>query len=270
VAGPVFRAAANASVSAGATSITPALPTLDTNGSGLLLAVCLTKNNATHFNGTSGWTLVSQVNSGASFTVSLWKALQSAAAPAFSWTGSVACSSQVMYYTDPANAMDVANVSLLGAAGTGTTSPHSSAGANTTLNNVLAVYFDGCATATALTNPAGWTSEFTGTSATSGTAHNWGDKPIATSGSASGAISITGGNAAWVQWQIQVSGQSATAGLQVSKADASAFVEPKTGFAASKAGAVAWVETNDFRVAKMSVAAWLDTAPGIGRRMSFM
>lgn len=248
------------SVSAGAATITPALPTVMSGGAvGVLLAVCLTKNNATHATATTGWNLVQQVNSGAGFTVSLWKALQGAAAPVFTWTGSVACSAQVTYAVDPENQFSLSSVSLLGAAGTGTTSPHTSAGGTTTFANALALYFDGCATNTTLTTPAGWTSDFSGSSATSGTAHNWGHKAIATSGTASGAISTAGGAAAYVQFQIQIIEATPTAGFQVEKADVQAWAEPQRGFNVVKADVQAWTEPKSgFSVAKAELLAWLE------------
>jgi hypothetical protein len=268
VAGPLNRTLGAFAASAGAATLTPALPAVDTNGNGLLLALCVTKNNATHATATSGWSLVNQTNSGASFTASLWKAAQGSAAPVFTWTGSVACSAQVAYYTDPQNTMDVAGAALLGAVGTGTTSTHASAGGNTTANTVDALYIDACAANTAMATPAGWTEDNDAGSATSATRHVFGEKSVATSGTASGAISVTGGNAAWVQFQVQIAGAAPTAGFQVSKEAVAAWAEPTSGLDVSKLSVSAWVETNDVRFSKMEVAAWLDLTGGSagGRR----
>lgn len=242
MAGPSQQSIGAFAASASAAALTPGLPTVDTNGNGGLLAICVSKNNAVHSTATSGWSKITQVNSGASFTVSLWKAAQGSAAPAFTWTGAAACSAQISYYTDPQNTVDAAGIALLGAAGSGTTSTHTSAGGNTTANNVDAVYIDVCAANTAVGTPAGWTEDSDAGSATSVTRHVFGEKAVATSGTASGAISVTGGNAAWVQFQVQIAGTAAAAAMQASKVEAFTWEDAADGAGASKAEVFTWLD----------------------------
>lgn len=269
MAGPVFRANGARATSAGAATIAPAKPTVD-GQNGVLLAVVTSKNNATHATATPGWSLVgSQTNSGASFTASLWIAAESAGAPTFTWTGSVACSAQISYYSDPANSMNI-GVSVIDTPSTGTTSPHSSAAINTDADNALAVYIDVAAANTALTNPAGWTQDVSGGSATDAGRTTFGSKAVASSGSSSGAISSAGAVAAWVQWQLELKGSTAAAGLQVSKASLVAWAEPPAGLDVSKATLAAWVETNDLRFSKVELIAWLDSTGSTRRRRSII
>lgn len=270
MAGPVFRASGSRSQSAGAASIAPAKPTVD-GQNGFLLAVVTSKNNATHATATGGWSQVgSQTNSGASFTASLWIAAEGAAAPTFTWTGSVACSAQIAYYSDPSNTMNI-GVSVSGTTGTGATATHTSSAFTSDANDALAVYVDVAAANTAIAQPTGWTEDVDNGSATDAGRTAFGSKAIASSGSSSGAISVTGANAAWVQFQIELKGSAATAGLQVSKAAVAAFVEPPAGFDVAKASVAAWLETNDFRVSKMDAIAWLDAVtPSDRRRTSLM
>jgi hypothetical protein len=270
VAGPLFRAAGARSASASAATLSPAKPAVD-GQKGMLLAAVTSKNNAAHSCPTSGWSQVgAQVNSGASFTASLWAAAETAAAPTFNWTGAAACSAQIGYYTDPANSMNIGS-SVVGAAGSGTTSPHSSTALVTDAANVLAVLIDVAAANTALTAPAGWTLDISGGSATDAGRTTFGSKAIATTATSSGATSSAGAAAAWVQWQVELKGAAATAGLQVSKEDLAAFLEPKAGFDVSKFKAAAWLESNDFRTSKAELMAWLDsTGAGGGRRTSLM
>lgn len=285
MAGPVFTGAGGLAASAAAASLSPAKPALNTNSNGCLLAVVCSKNNAAHSTATPGWSLLSQVNSGASFTASLWIAADSAAAPTFTWTGSVACHAQIASYSDPQNTMS-SSVSVSGTTGTGTTSTHSSTGFNSDVDNALAVYVDACAVSTALNQPAGWAEDVDNGSATSATRQVFGSKLLGASGSASGNISVTGGNAAWVQFQVELKGTAPASGLSASKLEALAFVDPhdlaasqvealawlnpdNAGFA--KAEALAWLDPNDVRFAKVEILAWLDKPTTTARRrMSLM
>lgn len=268
MAGPLFAGIGGLAASASAASLSPALPTPHTNGNGIYIAVVASKNNATHSTATGGWTQIAQTNSGASFTASIWIAAQGASAPTFTWTGAAACHAQIIYYTDPQNTM-AASVSVTGTTGTGTTATHTSTGFTSDANTVLAIYADACAVSTSLATPAGWTEDFDNGSATSGSRQVFGSKSIATSGTGSGNISVSGGAAAWVQFQIEVKGSTPTAGLQVSKVGLSAWAEP-SGLAVSKATVEAWLETNDARFSKVELAAWLDPSNASRRRMILM
>ena len=266
MAGPIFNSVGTRSTSAGATSRAPAKPSA-ASANGLMLCVVTTKNNETHSTATAGWALLSQVNSGAGFTASLWHAKGDAVAPTFTWTSSVACSAQISYYDDPANVVDV----VLGAttSNSGTTSTHSTSSVNTTRSNSLVVYADVAAANTALATPSGWTEDVDAGSATDAGRSTWGSKAVASSGSASGAISVTGANAAWVQWQVEVMGEAAPAGFQVSEVEVGAWEDVSPGFSASEVEVGAWLDRpNEFSVSEVEVGAWLDFTglPAAARR----
>lgn len=262
--GPTFRAIGARSQSASAATLSPAKPTVD-DQKGILLAVVTSKNNATHSTGTSGWSLIGQVNSGASFTASLWIAAETAGAPTFTWTGAAACSAQVAYFTDPANT--ISTTVAASTSNTGSTSTHSTVSINTTKATATVVYVDVAAANTALATPSGWTEDNDTGSATDAGRTVFGEKQIATSGSASGAISVTGAAADWVQWQIEIGGVTAANALEVSKAEMVAWEEPAPGAAFSKAELVAWLDApSEAAFSKAELLAWLDYAGGTARR----
>jgi hypothetical protein len=245
--------------SAGATTITPAKPTVD-GSKGRMLAILCTKNNATHSTTTTGWSNLAQVNSGASFTVSIWEAPETSANPVFTWTGSVACEAAIWYFADPNNPM--AALAVGSTANTGSANPHTSTSFNASANDVLAVCVDGGAAATNLNLPSGWGNANNKASATSGTALSVCTKAIATSGSASGAVSVNGAAAAWVQWQLEAKIVAAAAG-ETSKLEDVAVLEPTDGLSESKLEVVAVLEgTPGDGVSKMEAVAWLDKLSG--------
>lgn len=265
MAGPAFIAVGTRSQSAGAVTVTPAKPTVLNTG-GLLVCVVHSKNNATHSTATSGWTKLGQVNSGANFTASIFTAPETAAAPVITWTGSVACGAQIAYYGDPANTVDT----TLGASSSnsGATSTHSTAAINTSRANSAVIYVDAAAANTAMATPAGWTEDNDAGSATDAGRFIFGNKPVATSGASSGAISVTGANAAWVQWQIELMGALPAAGLQVSKVANGAWLHPSEGFSASKVALGAWLDApQELNVSKIDTGAWLEfTGVVVGTR----
>lgn len=194
-----YVAAGTRSNSAGAATLTPALPTR-TNGD-LLIAIVGGKNNATHSVTGAGWTKLTQTNSGASWTVSLYYCIVngSEAAPTISWTGSVACFAQILQYRGTsASPFGASSVS------TGTTSTHTSSQITTTAPNSMVVAWDGAAANTAIATPSGWTENLDGGSATGATRNSADSKTVASSGTASGNISVVGAAAAWVQWQYEL------------------------------------------------------------------
>lgn len=256
MAGPAFIRVGTRAQSAAAASLAVTKPTVD-SATGVLLAAVTSKNNATHSTATAGWTKLSQTNSGASFTASLWIAAESAAAPTFTWTGSVACSAQIAYYNDPQNTTN-ATVSVSGTTGSGTTSTHTSTGFTSDANNALAVYVDVAAANTAIGTPTGWTEDLDNGSATDVGRTAFGSKSIAASGSGSGNISVTGAAAAWVQFQVELKGSAAST-LQASKVEAAAWLDPVLGHAAAKIEAAAWLDPVDGHAAsKIEAVAWLD------------
>lgn len=193
---------------AAATSRTPALPGSRTNGNVLLLRVW-SKNNAAHSISGAGWLPlewspgVNQIDSGSGLTVSYWYRVVDGTetTATVSWAGSVACGGQVTQFLRDDESAPV--FGFVGTPTTGTTSTHTSTGQNTTANNSLVFYDDVCAANTAIATPSGWTERYDAGNATGASRNAGGTKAVATSGTASGNISVTGGAAAWVQVQIE-------------------------------------------------------------------
>jgi hypothetical protein len=268
------------------TSRAPAKPSVTATQYGGLLAVVTSKNNAVHACADPAWVKVDQQNSGASFTASLWIAAASAAAPTFTWAGSVASSAQIFNYSAGEGPIDVAAGASLSVT-TGATNPHTSSAIVSTREGSLAVYVDVVAVNSGAPAPAGWDEKIDSGSATDGGAHHVGDKAFATLGGSSGAISISAGAAAWVQWQVEMRVTYATQ-LEASKFEALAWVEILEGVGVAKAEALAWLDpaTNDYSklealawlepgtydTSKLEALAWLEAGvtPPSGRRMSLM
>jgi hypothetical protein len=228
--------------SAAATTLSPAKPTVLALSSGALIAVVTTKNNDTHATATSGWTKLDQVNNGASFTASLWIAAQGAAAPVFTWTGSVACSAIIAYYPDAAGATDSATIGA-STSNTGTGSSHTTSAIVSTRANSLAVLIDVLASNNAYPTPAGWTDNSTSGSSTDGGRYYFGSKSLGASGTSSGGSTMTVTAATWISWEIELQQSLPTAaGVNVSKEESGAWLEPPAGVVVSKIEAGAWLE----------------------------
>jgi hypothetical protein len=256
---PAFHAVGTRLASASAATLSPALPAGLAGYRGLLLCVVTSKNNAAHSCATAGWTLIGQTNAGAAFTSSLWAALDTAAAPTFNWVGAAACSAQIAHYFDADGPLALTSVAIK-SVNTGTTSPHSSASFNSAAANSLAVYLDTCGATTGLATPAGWTEDNDQASATDAGDTTWGHKNLGASGSASGAISVVGGAAAWVQRQLEIKQSVASTGLDVSEAEAGAWIDTPPGLVASEVEAGVWLDQSipGLSVDAMEVGVWLD------------
>lgn len=254
--------------SASAATLTPPLPSRD-GDKGKLIAVVTSKNNAVHSCATAGWTQVgAQVNSGANFTASVWQAAEAATVPTFTWTGAVACAAQIAYYSDGQGVLDASFGSSTSS--NGLTSTHTSSSINSTRNDALVIYIDVAAANTALATPSGWTENVDGGSATDNGRTVWGSKAISTSGGPSGAISVTGAAAAWVQFQVELYSTQAVNELQVSKAELGAVLDVPEGLSASKAELFAWLDApSSAEFSKAELFAWLDATAAITRRRSF-
>ena len=186
--------------SAGATTLNGSVPASLVDGN-ILISHISVKNNETITVSGTGWTKWNQVNSTAGFTDCLAWCLVSGTPPSctFTWSSSVACRTITYQYSGTARNPFGASLS-----NTGSTSTHSNSGITTTRNNSMVIYIDGCAANTALATPAGWTENEDTGSSTAAIRGTMGSKAITSSGSASGSISVTGGNAAWVMWQIEL------------------------------------------------------------------
>jgi len=207
---PKWSQVGTLSTATGQTSRAPALPSAAQRGD-TLIATCASENNDTHSCATTGWSKLGQTNSGAGWTVSHWVAIYdpdnahsgATAGPTITWANSNDASAQVAAYRDGKGSGTVA--AYLGTVGAGTTSTHTATGGNTTANNVLAAYGDHATANTALGAPGGsWTERVDAGSATGPCRIVFGDQEIATSGTGSGNLSMTGANAAWVQQQFEI------------------------------------------------------------------
>lgn len=253
---PIYDGKGASAQSASAATLTPAKPTVR-GYRGILIAVCFSKNNAVHSTATSGWTKFGQTNSGASFTMSVFYAAESAAAPVITWTGAAACSATVAYYASPQGDMEIA----IGAnsVATGSTGTHTSPSITATRDDALALYFDNCAVNASMATPSGWTEQFDGSLTTANAHIVFGDKAMPSAGGASGAISVAGPNGAWVQYQLEIYTTVPTNQSQFTKEEVVAWYDALTGLDVSKAETVAWYDAlPGFDGSKMEVVAWLD------------
>jgi hypothetical protein len=244
---------------------------------GILFVVLMTKNNDVHTCATAGWTLVSQVNSGAGLTASLWKSRGGVVVnPTFNWPTSSAFCAQMFVFDAADGPMELAGITL-GSSNNGITNAHGSPTINSSQPNSLFVYFDVCGANSSMGTPAGWTEIIDGGSAVGGSRIVMGTKQAAAPGTASGTIAVTGGTAAWVQWQIelyteiavndQISKVETSAwldhapGVNVSKVETAAWLDSASGLNVSKVEHSAWLTSDNLVVSKVSVEAWL--TPGI-------
>jgi hypothetical protein len=186
--------------SSGATSATPALPASRVNGN-LLIAICGTKNNASHSTATSGWQKLSQRDSGTGWTLSIFYRTVDGteAAPVITWSGSVANFAIQAQYSGADRIIG----NFLG--NNGTTSPHTNAGITAIRKNSQPIYIGGAAANTAYGTNTGWSENSDAGSATGATRHVFGRRNATiNNGDASGSISLTGAAAAWVLYQIEL------------------------------------------------------------------
>lgn len=200
---PEYIAAGALSAATAQTSRTPAAPTGALRGD-LEIAHCSSENNATHSVSGSGWVKIGQTNSGASFTVSHYYRIHDGTNvdPVISWTGSADASARRYLFRD--TRAKNTPVAYHGTVGTGTASPHTSTGANTTEDDVLAIYIDICNANTAMAPETSWTERVDSGSATGPIRSYLADREMATAGSATGNISEAGGAAAYVQQQFEI------------------------------------------------------------------
>jgi hypothetical protein len=247
---PAYGAVGTRTQVAAGTSRAPALPAGRANGD-VLIAICGSKNNAAHSIAGTGWAaLTPQVDSGTGWTVSLWYRIVDGAeaAPTISWTGSVACFAQIIRYTRaPAEGSPFG---AIGTAGTGTTSPHAAPGITTTQSNSTVVYIGAAAANTGYGAVSGWTERADNGSATGASRNVIGEKAVAAAGTTTGATSATGANAAWVQWQIEITEPLVTAtgtgnGSAAGSAEAAVSVSAAaSGNTSAAGGAIAAVSVS--------------------------
>lgn len=200
---PKYIAAGALSTATGQTSRTPANPSGIMRGD-LLIAVCHKENADTVSVSGTGWTLGGNIANDSSQSAAWAWAIYdgSIGDVTFSWSTSNDASARTFAYRD--TKADGTPVLALGTKGSGNGTTHTSTGGNTTQNDSLAVYFDLCQANTALGTPGSWTEDGDSGSATGPTRIAYGSQEIPTSGTGSGNISVTGGNARWIQFQLEI------------------------------------------------------------------
>lgn len=200
---PKWFAAGALSTATAQTSRTPAAPTGVERGM-IEIATCSSENNATHSCSSSGWNFLVQTNSGATWTTSRWWRIFDGTNvdPVISWTGSADANAWRDCYVDAQTTGTPC--ATIGTVGTGTTSPHTSTGGNTTQDDVLAVYYDTCNANTAMAAETSWTERVDSGSATGPCRRYMASREFATSGTGTGDISEAGGAAAYVQQQLEI------------------------------------------------------------------
>lgn len=199
------------SSSTGVTGFTPGLPASRVLGN-FLIATIISKNNATH-TWPSGWTKVSQVNSGASFTASWGYRFVNGdeAAPAVTWSGSADGGAIVHQLSGVDFDGPLQTTSQTGATSTHTGTAITAAAAGRIF------YLDAAAANTALATPTSFTEHQDSGSATGATRQTLGSY-ARTAGQSSGSISVTGANAAWVMWTFELQDRLSTR-PQINSAD---------------------------------------------------
>lgn len=153
----------------------------------------------------SGWNLLTQTTFGTTRSSTYaWRIYNGTNVdPAFSWTTAADAWGRRHCFRD--TQATGTPMAALGTVGTGTTTAHSSTGGNTTQADAMAMYSDECNANTALGAPGGsWTSRWDAGSATGPSRTSGGNQPIATAGTGSGNLSMTGGGTAWIQQQWEV------------------------------------------------------------------
>jgi len=199
--------------SAGATSANPALPGGLANGN-IVFAVVGSKNNETHSSATAEWTKLDQRNSGTLWTVSLWYHIVDGTDTAITvtWTTSVANFAQCWQMSGVDAASPIGATSF----NTGTASPHTVTGFNTTKPGSRVIYVGAGTANTAYGTQAGWTENLDNGSATGVTRNVVGGRDFNDAGSATGNLSITGAAAAWVLWLLELTPAAPPIGLSPS------------------------------------------------------
>jgi hypothetical protein len=181
---------------------TPALPGSRSNGN-LLIAVAGSRASSLHTVTGSGWQLLDRINTGNSWSSSIfWRIVDGTeSAPTINLGGDNSFS-QILQY----NRADQDRLEPFGmlVRNDGTTNPHTTPGFITTRNNSRVIYLDFAANNTAMATPSGWSERVDNGSLSGNTRNVAGDKLVATAGTASGAISVNGAAAAWVQYQIEL------------------------------------------------------------------
>lgn len=242
----------NFAVSGGAASIAPSKPAGTTATTyGVMIAKVSSKNNATHGTATSGWNLINQHNSGANFTTSYWWAFENAAAPTFTWTGSVACDAIIALYSEPNNPVDqtapIGNTNF----NNGVVSPWATTSITSGRDGSLFVLIGSLAANGTIDNPSGWTNRAAQGSGTSATTYRITTKPGDPSGTTSGNTSATSQAAtAWTGAQLEIRVAVGSNDLSIPKVETGALITPTIGFATPKVETGVWL--NKINLAEFS------------------
>jgi hypothetical protein len=226
------RLSANAPAAVGSNSATTLTPVRVSTLNRLHLAVVNVKSNATITTATTGWTKMRQDNSGTGFTTALFFGRNTPANPVFTWTGAAACGAVILSLVNDDNPEDAtAFGAITVTSGTGTT--HTSSPITSTRVGSLALCLDTCAANTAVSAVPGWT-EYMDLGPSAGANRFMANGlELPNVGDTSNAISVTGGNAAWLQYQIEIMIAAPASGLQFNSANLDVVTKPPPGLLAS-------------------------------------
>jgi hypothetical protein len=202
-----FRGVGTGGGSSGATSGTFTLPTAVNRPPGaIIFAVCAVKNLDTHTWSGTGWTEIGEWNNGSGLTVSLAYADASASPgnATCTWTNSAAWYGYTFSYGTNESLFDFASPvgTVNASSGTGTT--HTSNSITAVRKYSRAIYVGVCAVNSAFATPSGWAENNDGGSTGGAMRIAIGSKSLTNVGDTSGNISITAGNAAWIQLQFEL------------------------------------------------------------------
>jgi hypothetical protein len=245
---------------AGASSLTPALPTISNLDGGLLIAMAAAKSAANITTATSGWTRRGYVSRGSSWSAAFFTAPVGSAAPVI--TGTTLVLAQTVCVGPATAVLAAAPVGTISTSN-GNTSPHTTTGFNTTGNNALACYIGMAAANTAFTEPSGWTEELDVGSATGASRNVFGMKRMGASGSATGNISINGAAADWIQWQFEILTEESP-GMAVPFLETTPWLDGGDGAATPLVEVVPWLDGGDGAATPLvEVVPWLRNSSGV-------
>lgn len=196
---PTYSSIGTPAESSSINNISAGMPGTITSDMALVAIVRAWDLGTTHTCATSGWTKVTQVSNTSGLFLSIWIAQGGAAQPTFFVSGVGAAASAVVVAYSNGNGTSYGAVNTDQGTGTTQTSPS----VTSTQDNSLIVLVDAVRAFSGNTGTAsGWTkqTQFGGVTGICGLY----DKTLATSGSASGAVSLTSPSGEWCQVQFEL------------------------------------------------------------------
>lgn len=252
---------------------TTTTPTNQSSTAGdLLLVMISVKNNNTISTVTSGWTKLTQINSGASFTTAIFYAAAPASNPVLTWTNSAAFAAISTAYSMGTGTVDP--VPLLRVENASTGSPHTISSTTSTRDYSNVLFLGMASTNGSYGTPTSGIEEvIDGPLSTAVMRYFVGHEDIVTSGSSTVAGSISGSTGAWTLFRVEVREKTTTTGIDTVGMQSGAWVQPDTGISASSLQSGVWVHPDDgMSVSSFQSGVWLDpvVASSLRRRQGFV